>query len=109
MLNKFPPAPPVASTFVQAALLAAQLRSEQYQRDANESNTFGTQENSDHPQRVTLNERMANVTTFETEYQDFNPLKHAIESVFVETWDLYTKQVTYNLITQLLHNTPLRS
>ena len=42
MITTFPPAPPVASTFVQAARLAAKRRSEQDQRDANGGNTFGT-------------------------------------------------------------------
>ena len=34
------------------------------------------------------------------EYQDFSPLKRAIEAVSVEAWVMYTKQVTDNMITQ---------
>ena len=42
MITTYPPAPPVASIFVQSAQLAAQHRAKQYQRDANNRNTFGT-------------------------------------------------------------------
>ena len=55
MLTTFPPAPTVASTFVQSARLATQRRFEQDQRDANNSNTYGTQEDINQPQRVTFN------------------------------------------------------
>ena len=37
------------------------------------------------------------------EYQDFSRLKCAMEDVFIGAWDLYTKPVTDNLITQHLH------
>ena len=37
------------------------------------------------------------------EYQDFAPLKFSMGAVFVEAWDLYTKQVTNNLIMPSLY------
>ena len=84
MITKFPPAPPVASTFVQAAQLSEQRLSKLDQCGANNGNTFDTQEDSNQPQRVTFKKRLVNVPTFETEYQYFAPLKRAMESVFVE-------------------------
>ena len=102
MLTKFTPAPPVASTFVQASQLAAHQRSKQDQSDTNNSNTFGTQGDSHQPQLVTFNAHLVNAPTFETEYHDFASLECAMESVFVEAWKLYTKQVTDNLTTQRL-------
>ena len=102
MLTTFSPTPPVASKFVQAERIAAQCRFKQDQWDANEGNNFGTQEDIHQPQWEIFNECLVNVPTFETEYQDFVPLKRATEAVFVEAWDLYTKQVTDNMITQRL-------
>ena len=90
MLTTFPPAPPVLSTFVQAAQIAAQWRSEQVKCNANNGNTIGTQENSHQPQRLVFDELLVNVPTFETEYQDFAPLKRAMEAVFSEAWEIYT-------------------
>ena len=53
-----------------------------------------------------MNERLENVPTFENEYQDFAPLKRVVEAVFVESWGIYTKQVTDNLITHRLQKYP---
>ena len=102
MLATFPPATPVASTSVQAAQLSAQRQAEQDQCDAKDGDTFGTQEERNQPQRVTFKKCLVNVPTFETKYREFSPLKRVMESVFVEAWDLYNKQVTNNLITQRL-------
>ena len=44
MFTTFPPVPPAASTFIQAARLTAQRRFEQDQRNANNGSNFGTQE-----------------------------------------------------------------
>ena len=86
MLTTSPPAPHVASSFVQATRIAAQRGSEQYQCDIKNARTFGNQEDSHKPKRVTFNERLVNAPTFQTEYQDFAPLKHAMEAVFVKSW-----------------------
>ena len=54
MITTFTPAPPVLSTFVQAAWLAAQRQAEQDKWDANDGNNIGTQEDSHQPQQVTF-------------------------------------------------------
>ena len=36
------------------------------------------------------------------EHQNFAPLKRSTEAVFVKAWEIYTKKVTDNLITQWL-------
>ena len=102
MITIFPPEPPVATTFVLAAPIAVQNLSKKDQCDTNYRNTFGTEEYSNQPQRVTFNKRLVNVLTFEMEYEAFPPFKRDVESVCVEAWDLYTKQVTDNLIPQCL-------
>ena len=55
ILTTFPPAPSVASTFVQDALLDAQRRFKLDQYEANNGNIFGTQEEIHQPQLVTSN------------------------------------------------------
>ena len=84
MITTFTPAPPVLSTFVQAAWLAAQRQDDQDKCNPKDGNNIGTQEDSHQPQQVTFNERLVNIPTFETEYQDFAPLKRAMEASFVE-------------------------
>ena len=64
MLTTFPPAPPVASTFVQDARFTAQLRAKQDQNVANNGITLGTQEDIHQPQRVTFNERLVHAPIF---------------------------------------------
>ena len=86
MLTIFPSSPCVASTFVQAARLAAQRQSKQYQCDANDGNNFVTQEDSHQSQRVRFNKRLVNAHKFETEYKDFAPSKCAMEAVFIKLW-----------------------
>ena len=90
MITAFPPVPPVAYTFVQTVQCDAQRWSRKNQCEANVCNTIGTQENRHQPQRVILNERLANVLKFAMEYQKFSSLKPSTEAVFVESCDLYT-------------------
>ena len=54
MITTFPPAPTVASTFVQGVQLAAQLQAKQDQCEAYDGNTFGTKKDSHQPQQVTF-------------------------------------------------------
>ena len=87
MFTKFPPSPPVVSTLVLSARLAAQCQSKIEQHDANVGSTFGTQEDNLYPpQWQKIDKRPLNTPTYKTYYQDFAPLKHAMESVFVESW-----------------------
>ena len=102
MITTFTPAPPSPSTFVQATGLAEQHQSKPDQQNAKDGNNFSPQEDSPQPQQVTFNKSLVNVPKFETEYQDFAPFKRAAEYVFVGSWDLYTKQVKYNIITYRL-------
>ena len=91
------------STFIISAQLSAKHRSKTEILDANNVSTFGNQKDNHHPpKQQTFDEHPINAPAFETEYQDFAPLKLTIESVFFEVWYIYTKEVTDNLITQRL-------
>ena len=78
-LATFPPALPVVSTFIISAQLSAKHRSKTEKLDANNVSTFVNQEYNHHPpQQQTFDERTINSPAFETEYQDFAPLKRTI-------------------------------
>ena len=95
----FPPATPVPSKLVLYEQLAVQRQAWIEQHDTNNGSTFSTQKDNHHqPQRVTSNKHQLNATAFEIEYQDFAPLKCAIESFLFDAWEIYTKHVTDNLI-----------